>query len=271
MSALQGRGPRLRDGHRVHHHPAHVDRAGTAQPRGAPSGTIQARQDALRQIDTKLTNLKLAAGDLRSAALWSPSRRYQRHRGRAHGPPGHRRGPRRLHRKRLLSGQRGLAHLCVERRRRQPQRRLQVRRRRRHHDQDLRPHGHEPGRRRLHRQQRRHVAGVGGQRRREALALAPRDRRSGHLGLRRSGRPWALDGLARRSNAAYTIAGDATTYSSHTNVATDGLPGVELTFKSIGTSTVTVSARRPTPPTCPPSSRRSSRPTTTPSTSCAAS
>ena len=34
--------------------------------------TIQARQDALRQIDTKLTNLKLAAGDLRSAALWSP-------------------------------------------------------------------------------------------------------------------------------------------------------------------------------------------------------
>jgi flagellar hook-associated protein 2 len=37
------------------------------------------------------------------------------------------------------------------------------------------------------------------------------------------------------------VAGDATVYSSHTNVATDGLPGVELTFKSIGTSTVTVS------------------------------
>ena len=34
--------------------------------------TVQARQDALRAIDTKLTNLKLAAGDLRSAALWSP-------------------------------------------------------------------------------------------------------------------------------------------------------------------------------------------------------
>src|SRR3954467_1083628 len=34
--------------------------------------TVQARQDALRQIDTKLTSLKLAAGDLRSAALWSP-------------------------------------------------------------------------------------------------------------------------------------------------------------------------------------------------------
>ena len=33
---------------------------------------VQARQDALRQIDTKLTNLKLAATDLRSAVLWTP-------------------------------------------------------------------------------------------------------------------------------------------------------------------------------------------------------
>jgi len=32
---------------------------------------VQARQDALRQIDTKLTNLKLAATDLRSAVLWT--------------------------------------------------------------------------------------------------------------------------------------------------------------------------------------------------------
>ena len=43
------------------------------------------------------------------------------------------------------------------------------------------------------------------------------------------------------ANASYTVAGDATVYSSHTNVATDGLPGIELTFKSTGTSTVTVS------------------------------
>ena len=101
--------------------------------RRAKQVTIQARQDALRQIDTKLTNLKLAAGDLRSAALWSPKQTgHQRHRGRAHGPPGHRRGPRRLHRQRLLAGQRRLAHLCVERRRRQPRRRLQVRRRQHH-------------------------------------------------------------------------------------------------------------------------------------------
>jgi flagellar hook-associated protein 2 len=52
----------------------------------------------------------------------------------------------------------------------------------------------------------------------------------------------ALTGSRDGANAAYTIAGDATTYSSHTNVASDGLPGVELTFKSIGTSTVSVSA-----------------------------
>ena len=156
--------------------------------------TIQARQDALRADRHQAHEPQ--AGRRRPAlgrAVVAQADRHQRHRGRAHGPPGHRRGPRRLHRQRLLSGQRRLAHLCVERRRRQPQRRLQVRRRRRHHDQDLRPDGHEPGRRRLHRQQRRHVAGVGGQRRREALALAPRDRRSRHLGLRRlRDRPWAL-------------------------------------------------------------------------------
>src|SRR5512133_2899051 len=35
--------------------------------------TVQARQDALRQIDAKLTNLKLAAGDLRSASIWTPT------------------------------------------------------------------------------------------------------------------------------------------------------------------------------------------------------
>ena len=34
---------------------------------------VQARQDSLRQIDSKLTALKLAAGDLRSALVWLPS------------------------------------------------------------------------------------------------------------------------------------------------------------------------------------------------------
>ena len=34
---------------------------------------VQTRQTALRSIDTSLTNLKLAAQDLRSAALWVPT------------------------------------------------------------------------------------------------------------------------------------------------------------------------------------------------------
>jgi hypothetical protein len=37
---------------------------------------VQARQNALRQIDTKLTDLKLAAIDLRSALLWTPVRAW---------------------------------------------------------------------------------------------------------------------------------------------------------------------------------------------------
>jgi flagellar hook-associated protein 2 len=51
----------------------------------------------------------------------------------------------------------------------------------------------------------------------------------------------ALTSSRDGANAAYTVAGDPATYTSHTNVASDGLPGVELTFKSIGTSTVSVS------------------------------
>ena len=87
------------------------------------------------------------------------------------------------------------------------------------------------------------LARLGRQRRRQALAVAPRDRRPRHLGLRRlRAAVGALTGSRDGADATYTIAGDATTYTSHTNVATEGLPGVELTFKSIGTSTVTVSA-----------------------------
>ena len=43
------------------------------------------------------------------------------------------------------------------------------------------------------------------------------------------------------TDATYTIAGDASRYISHINVATNGLPGVELTLKATGTATVNVS------------------------------
>jgi flagellar hook-associated protein 2 len=49
------------------------------------------------------------------------------------------------------------------------------------------------------------------------------------------------------TDATYSIAGDPTTYSSHDGNASDGLPGVQLTLKAIGTATVSV-----TPPQVDP-------------------
>ena len=94
-------------------------------------------------------------------------------------------------------------------------------------------------------QQRRHARRCGRSTSAASSSLSRRDdRRPRHTGASTPpGRPSArTTGSRDGANAAYTVAGDATTYTSHTNVATDGLPGVELTFKSIGTSTVTVSA-----------------------------
>jgi flagellar hook-associated protein 2 len=42
------------------------------------------------------------------------------------------------------------------------------------------------------------------------------------------------------TDATYTVSGDSTTYSSHNGTATDGLPGVQLTLKGVGTATVNV-------------------------------
>ena len=43
------------------------------------------------------------------------------------------------------------------------------------------------------------------------------------------------------TDATYQIAGDSTVYHSHDGNATDGLPGVQMTLKAIGTATVSVS------------------------------
>jgi flagellar hook-associated protein 2 len=43
------------------------------------------------------------------------------------------------------------------------------------------------------------------------------------------------------TDATYQIAGDSTVYHSHDGHATDGLPGVQMTLKAIGTATVSVS------------------------------
>jgi len=207
--------------------------------------TVQARQDALRQIDTKLTNLKLAAMDLRSAALWSPKQSI------TSGTEG-------VLSARQLSGAApggytvGVSSLASS---------------------DSRTYQWNAGGGNLTID---YKAGAGplsktfdltGMSLDDAVSTVNSDATSpvwavnvgGKLSLSRretgdhatwgfdvnaasSPAVGALTGSREGADAAYTIAGDATTYTSHTNVASDGLPGVELTFKSIGTSTVTVSA-----------------------------
>jgi flagellar hook-associated protein 2 len=223
--------------------------------------SVQARQDALRDIDSKLTNLKLAALDLRSAALWSPkqsiasgnegvltarqlagaapggytvdvtslasadSRTYQWNAGGGNLTVDYKAGAGPLSKTFDLTG------LSLD-----------------DAVSNINSDGTSPV----------WAVNVGGK-----LSLSRRET-GDHAtwGFDASGPAvGALTGSREGADAAYTIAGDATTYTSHTNIASEGLPGVELTFKAIG---------KPRP-TSPPSSRPSSRPTTTQSTSCAAS
>jgi flagellar hook-associated protein 2 len=207
--------------------------------------TVQARQDALRQIDTKLTNLKLAASDLRSAVLWSPKQQI------TSGTEG-------VLSARQLTGAApggytvGVSSLASS---------------------DSRTYQWNSGGGNLTID---YKAGAGplsrsfdltGMSLDDAVSTVNSDATSpvwavnvgGKLSLSRretgdhatwgfdvnaasSPAVGALTGSRNGTDAAYTIAGDLTNYTSHTNVASDGLPGVELTLKSIGTSTVTVSA-----------------------------
>lgn len=206
---------------------------------------VQARQDALSAIDTKLTNLKLASMDLRSATLWTPKQ------ATTSGTEG-------VLTARQLTGAApggytvGVSSLASA---------------------DSRTYTWNAGGGNL---KVDYNAGAGtlsksfdltGMSLDDAVSTVNGDSTSpvwavnvgGKLSLSRretgdhatwgfevdaAGSPavGALTGSRQGSDAAYTIAGDATTYTSHTNVASDGLPGVELTLKAIGTSTVTVSA-----------------------------
>jgi flagellar hook-associated protein 2 len=207
--------------------------------------TVQARQDALRAIDAKLTSLRLAAGDLRSAALWSPtqtitsgtegvltarplagaapggytvgvtslasadSRTYQWNAGGGNLTVDYKAGAGPLSKTFDLTGKTlddAVSTINAD---------------------DSSPVW---------------AVNVGGK-----LSLSRRetgDHATWGFDVNAASSPavGALTGSREGADAAYTIAGDATTYTSHTNVASDGLPGVELTFKALGTSTVTVSA-----------------------------
>jgi flagellar hook-associated protein 2 len=201
--------------------------------------TVQARQDALRQIDTKLTNLKLAAGDLRSASIWTPTQAISS-------------GNESVLTARQLAGAApggytvNVASLASA---------------------DSRTYAYNGGSLTIDYK----TAGstqsktfdLTGMSIDDAVSTINSDDSSpvwavnvgGKLSLSRretgDHANWGFDASGPAvgaltssrdgSNASYTVAGDATVYTSHTNVATDGLPGLELTLKSTGTSTVTVS------------------------------
>jgi flagellar hook-associated protein 2 len=216
-----------------------------AQPRtrvARQQVAIQARQDSLRQIDTKLTSLKLAASDLRSIALWSPSQSVSS-------------GDQSVLTARQLAGAApGGYPVTVSTLA----------------SADARTYTWNAGGGALDISYK--VNGVDnaksfdltGQTLDQAVATINGASDSpvwavnvgGKLSLSRretgDHAAWGFDasgaaiGAATSSrdgtDASYSVYGDATTYTSHTNVATAGLPGLELTLKSVGTTTVTVSA-----------------------------
>ncbi|HSS58529.1 MAG TPA: flagellar filament capping protein FliD [Solirubrobacteraceae bacterium] len=202
--------------------------------------TVQARQDALRQIDTKLTNLKLAAGDLRSASIWTPTQAISSGNESV------------LTARQLTGAAPGGYTVNVASLASADSRTYQW-----NGGGDLTVAYKTDG---SAQSKTFNLAGmslddavstinsddgspvwavnVGGK-----LSLSRRDTGDhANWGFDASGPAiGAMTASRDGANASYTVAGDATVYSSHTNVASDGLPGVEMTFKSTGTSTVTVS------------------------------
>jgi flagellar hook-associated protein 2 len=202
--------------------------------------TVQARQDALRQIDTKLTNLKLAAGDLRSAAIWTPTQAISSGnesvltaRQLAGAAP----GGYTVNVSSLASADsrtyawNGGGSLTVD---------YKTAGSAQSKTFDLTGMSIDDAVSTINSDDGSPVwaVNVGGK-----LSLSRRETGDhANWGFDASGPAvGALTSSRDGSNAVYTVAGDATVYTSHTNVATDGLPGLELTLKSTGTSTVTVS------------------------------
>jgi flagellar hook-associated protein 2 len=201
---------------------------------------IQARQDALRAVDTKLSALKLAAGDLRSAALWSPTQTV------ASGNESV------LTARRLAGAAPGGYPVTVTSLASADARTY-----------DWTGGGDLTVAYKANGVDATKAFDLTGQTLDEAVAtingasdspvwavnvggkLSLSRRETGDhdsWGFDASGAALgALTSFRDGTDASYTVSGDATTYTSHTNVATAGLPGLELTLKSTGTSTVTVS------------------------------
>jgi flagellar hook-associated protein 2 len=203
--------------------------------------TVQARQDALRQIDTKLTNLKLAAGDLRSASIWTPTQAIssgnesvltaRQITGAA--PGGYTVNVAALASAGTRTNQwyAGGGSLTVD---------YKTDGSAQSKTFDLTGMSIDDAVSTINSDDGAPVwaVNVGGK-----LSLSRRDTGDhANWGFDASGPAIGAQTASRDgANASYTVAGDSTVYSSHTNVASDGLPGIEMTFKSTGTSTVTVS------------------------------
>jgi flagellar hook-associated protein 2 len=202
---------------------------------------IQARQDALRSIDTKLTALKLAAGDLRSAALWSPTQSVASGntsvltaRQLAGAAPGGypvtvstlASADARTYDWNAGGGAVDIAYKAdgVDKAK----------------SFDLTGQTLDEAVATINAASDSPVwaVNVGGK-----LSLSRRETGDhASWGFEASGAAiGAVTSSRDGTDASYTISGDATTYTSHTNVATAGLPGLELTLRSVGTATVTVS------------------------------
>jgi flagellar hook-associated protein 2 len=202
---------------------------------------IQARQDALRSIDTKLTTLKLAASDLRSAAQWSPTQTVSSGNESV------------LAVRRLAGAAPGGYPVTVSALASADARTYDWNAGGGNVTIDYKADGVDASK----------SFDLTGKTLDEAVAtingasdspvwavnvggkLSLSRRETGDhatWGFTASGAALgALTSSRDGTDASYTVAGDATTYTSHTNVATAGLPGLELTLKSTGTATVTVS------------------------------
>ena len=201
---------------------------------------VQARQDALRGVDTKLTTLRLAASDLRSASLWSPTQTVAS-------------GNESVLTARQLAGAAPGGYAVTVSTMASADSRTYAWNGGGSLSVDYKTDGADANK----------TFDLTGMTLDQAVTTINGDSGSpvwavnvgGKLSLSRretgDHTSWgfeasgaAVGALAASrdgTDATYTVAGDTTTYTSHTNVATAGLPGLELTLKSVGTSTVTVS------------------------------
>ncbi len=207
---------------------------------------VQARQDALKSIDTSLTNLKLAASDMRSALQWVPAQKVTSTdesvvsgQLTAGAPPGgytvtvsslasadsrtfawnNGGGTLSIDYNSVVDGQVQTANYAP----------------------DLTGKSLDDAVATINGDAGSPVwaVNVGGK-----LALSRRetgDHASWGIASASGTALGTLSSSRDGTDASYTISGDPTVYTTHDGDASEGLPGVQLTLKSVGTATINVS------------------------------